>query len=292
MVPAAPNGDSARPPLSVQHLAMAAESSLPAKADSGAVAEVSAQPNSNVPEAQKLEGSGQRSCDQPRRYTFPAHLRLKRAKEFERCFASKISTADDILIVYGYPNQLPYPRLGCVVSRKHGRAVRRNRLKRLIREAFRLSQHELPAGIDYVVLPRPTVEVPRWESIRRSLLRLARRLARRLAEPSSSSRDRDFPPGNPPSRDRDFPPGDPPSRDRDFPPGDPPSRDRDFSSGQQPSPTGGSPAGHSFASHSPASHSPAGHSFASHSPAGHSFAGHSPASHSPAGHSPRREEPS
>ncbi len=123
----------------------------------------------------------------PRRYTFPAHLRLKRAAEFERCFAHKASTADEVLIVYGYPSQLPYPRLGCVVSRKWGKAVRRNRLKRLLREAFRLSQHELPAGIDYVVLPRLTAEVPSLEAIRRSLMRLARRLARRLAEAAPSS---------------------------------------------------------------------------------------------------------
>jgi len=122
----------------------------------------------------------------PRRYTFPAHLRLKRAAEFERCFAHKVSTADEVLIVYGYPSQLPYPRLGCVVSRKWGKAVRRNRLKRLLREAFRLSQHELPAGIDYVVLPRLTAEVPSLEAIRRSLLRLARRLSRRLAEAAPS----------------------------------------------------------------------------------------------------------
>jgi ribonuclease P protein component len=245
MIPAASGGDSDRPPLSVQHLAKAAGSSLPEEADSGAVPEVSTQPLSHMSEARKPEGSGQHSCDQPRRYTFPGHLRLKRAREFERCFATKISTADDILIVYGYPNQLPYPRLGCVVSRKHGRAVRRNRLKRLLREAFRLLQHELPSGIDYVVLPRPAAEPPRLESVRRSLLRLARRLARRLAEASSIARDRVSPSGDSPSRGRD-------SSSRHSL-----SRDRDFPSGQQASSTGESPAGHSFAGRFPAGHSPA-----------------------------------
>ncbi|MEJ5276766.1 MAG: ribonuclease P protein component, partial [Thermogemmata sp.] len=106
-----------------------------------------------LPPGTAPEGGGAREPvvgrgNPPRRYTFPAHLRLKRAAEFERCLAHKVSTADEVLIVYGYPSQLPYPRLGCVVSRKWGKAVRRNRLKRLLREAFRLSQHELPAGID------------------------------------------------------------------------------------------------------------------------------------------------
>jgi ribonuclease P protein component len=53
------------------------------------------------------------------------------------------------------PNGLGHPRLGLTVPRRVGKAVRRNRLKRLLREAFRLNQHELPQGMDYVVLVRP-----------------------------------------------------------------------------------------------------------------------------------------
>ncbi|HVE11921.1 MAG TPA: ribonuclease P protein component [Elusimicrobiota bacterium] len=54
------------------------------------------------------------------------------------------------------------PRLGLSVSRKVGGAVRRNRLKRLIREAFRLNRARLKAGVDVVFYPRPGCA---WEDL-------------------------------------------------------------------------------------------------------------------------------
>ena len=58
------------------------------------------------------------------------------------------------LTIYGRANDLAHARLGLSVSRHVGTAVRRNRIKRLIREAFRLMQHDLPRGYDLVVVVR------------------------------------------------------------------------------------------------------------------------------------------
>jgi ribonuclease P protein component len=83
------------------------------------------------------------------------------------------------LIVYGRENDLPYLRLGLSVSRKVGGATHRNRLRRLYREAFRLSRHELPIGIDLILIPRRPDHPPLGE-LRESLVRLVRQLYRKL----------------------------------------------------------------------------------------------------------------
>ena len=111
--------------------------------------------------------------------TFPQTHRLKTPAEFERCYARKRSASDGVLVVYACENDLAHPRLGCSVSKKVGNAVVRNRYKRLFREAFRLSQHELPPGVDLILIPRPGPE-PALDAVRASLVKLATQAARKL----------------------------------------------------------------------------------------------------------------
>jgi ribonuclease P protein component len=59
------------------------------------------------------------------------------------------------LSVWAVTNDLAYSRLGISIGRIVGNAVRRNRIKRLLRESFRLMQHDLPRGYDLVILVRP-----------------------------------------------------------------------------------------------------------------------------------------
>jgi len=109
----------------------------------------------------------------------PAKCRLQHASEFRGVFGLRQSVADPLLVLYVRPNQLAYSRLGLSVSRKVGNAVVRNRWKRLVREAFRRHRHQLPAGLDLVVLPRQGVE-PNNQAVVASLLDLAHRGAQRL----------------------------------------------------------------------------------------------------------------
>ena len=90
-----------------------------------------------------------------RRATFRPHERINDPKDFRRAFERKRSASDAALIVYGVENGRDHARLGISIGRKKvRRAVERNRIKRLLREAFRLGKAELPAGLDLVVVPR------------------------------------------------------------------------------------------------------------------------------------------
>jgi ribonuclease P protein component len=62
------------------------------------------------------------------------------------------------------------------ISRRIGRAARRNRIKRLIRESFRLNQHRFPEGLDLVVVPRKRSRLT-LETISASLCKLVPRAA-------------------------------------------------------------------------------------------------------------------
>ncbi len=112
---------------------------------------------------------------------FPKQVRLRKQAEFDRVFGSNAYAADDVLVVNGNSNDDGVTRIGLSVSRRVGNAVVRNRWKRLIREAFRTQQNDLPKGLDLVARPRRGA-TPELAAIRRSLRSLAERIERRLAK--------------------------------------------------------------------------------------------------------------
>ena len=86
--------------------------------------------------------------------TLPPSPRLGGSAAFPRLFDSGTKATRGPLTLYLLPNDLGHPRLGLTVGRRVGNAVRRNRHKRLLREAFRHLQHDLPPA-DLVIVVRP-----------------------------------------------------------------------------------------------------------------------------------------
>ncbi len=112
------------------------------------------------------------------RQTLPRSVRIRSRTAFGRVFARRIRVSDRWLTILAAPNDLGLARLGLAVGKRCGPAVKRNRIKRRVREAFRRVRHELPPG-DYVVMPRPGSE-PTAEGLDRSLRDLTHRMHPRL----------------------------------------------------------------------------------------------------------------
>lgn len=130
------------------------------------------------------------------RCRFPKARRILSGDDFSRIIRHGAVAADETLVVNALPvaaarRQIAAARgdraraevelegrLGVTIPKKTGSAVVRNRWKRLIREAYRLQQHELPVGFDLIVRPRRGA-VPDFARVHQSLCTLARRAARR-----------------------------------------------------------------------------------------------------------------
>jgi ribonuclease P protein component len=115
--------------------------------------------------------------------------RLSRSAEFERVYRQGRSVGNRFLVLYAFPRAgaSDGPRLGLSVSRKVGGAVDRNRVKRLLREAFAGEVERVPADRDVVVVARPEArelaEREGLDGIRRELADL---LGRALVEGARS----------------------------------------------------------------------------------------------------------
>ena len=111
----------------------------------------------------------------PRPLSYPRHLRLVRKNDFERVYREGLRARGATLLVVGAPNGLPHPRLGLSVGKAIWKgAVQRNRVRRIFREAFRLSYPELPVGVDIVMIPAAPRLDPSLAQVSGELVRLAK----------------------------------------------------------------------------------------------------------------------
>lgn len=123
-----------------------------------------------------------RAVGSPRSLVFRARHRISHKRDFDAAYRQGIRRVHGALAVYARPNGLPESRLGLSVGKRVGNAVRRGRVKRMIREAFRLIRPEMPPGYDLVVSVRPhrALTIDRYdESLRNCWKSLDREWRRR-----------------------------------------------------------------------------------------------------------------
>jgi len=125
-----------------------------------------------------------------KRSTFPKNKRLVSNGQFKEVLARGQRVGDGLLTLYMAKNDCGCPRLGVSVGKSCGGAVVRNRIKRLLREAFRQSQDRIPAGFDYLVMisrnytksdksgPREAIRQLTFQQVRASLLSLVNQAGR------------------------------------------------------------------------------------------------------------------
>ena len=96
---------------------------------------------------------------------------MKENRDFRRLYATGKTAVDSRLAVYARKNRLGKNRLGITVGTKLGTAVVRNRVRRRIREAYRLEEPSLRTGYDLVVVARSRAAESDYAHLRSSLIK-------------------------------------------------------------------------------------------------------------------------
>lgn len=121
------------------------------------------------------------------KYSLKKSEHLRKNSDFRRVYAKGKSCADHFVVLFVLPNDLGRNRIGLSVSKKIGKAVKRNRVKRLFREVYRLNKDKLIQGFDLIFLARKDAIKLDFPGMERSILRLYKR-ARILKPQAAGSR--------------------------------------------------------------------------------------------------------
>jgi len=114
-----------------------------------------------------------------KRFGLSRDERVRKRADFDRVFREGGRMADGQVFMRFIRNGTQVTRLGVAVPARFGKAAKRNRARRLLKEAFRLHKHDFPPGLDVILLPGRGWSDPALHELEESLLRIAGRLSQR-----------------------------------------------------------------------------------------------------------------
>ncbi len=100
-----------------------------------------------------------------------SYEKLKKPREFSYVYKNGEKWVGEYMVLLFVRNNLPYSRIGIVVSKKVGRAVVRNKVKRRLREIVRLNKELIPKGLDIVIIAKTKARSVTFWDLREDLLR-------------------------------------------------------------------------------------------------------------------------
>jgi ribonuclease P protein component len=102
-------------------------------------------------------------------------FRLTRSEDFKRVRLTGKSYPHPLIVLIAQPNESPHVRVGVTAGKTTGTAVRRNRAKRLLREAMRPLLSSTASGWDLILIAKPALVSATLEETRVALMTLLRR---------------------------------------------------------------------------------------------------------------------
>ncbi len=101
---------------------------------------------------------------------------IKKNEDFRKVYAKGRSVGSKILVIYRAKTPSEEKRFGFTISKKVGKAVVRNRMKRILKEICRLNSNWFKAGYDYVLIPRKSAIDKSYNDLQEELQRLVKRM--------------------------------------------------------------------------------------------------------------------
>ncbi|MEW9121442.1 MAG: ribonuclease P protein component [Thermotaleaceae bacterium] len=102
-------------------------------------------------------------------------MRLKKNTDFRKVYGKGSSQANRYLVIFVLPNRQAYNRVGFSASKKVGKSVIRNRVRRLMKESFRKLADKIEKGYDIVFIARVNVKDASYSEVEKAMLHLLKK---------------------------------------------------------------------------------------------------------------------